>query len=556
VQTFAPERVVEPGARIHTLQDLMDSRYFSKNFIVIVDRNGIERFFEFNSAQEQVERRQGSRNVVVKAGQMGMTTKVLAKFFKDCMTIPHMRALITSHRDDLTKSLLYRIKTMHDRFPDQIMTSEGPINKPEMIKDSESVKRLEGLESTIQISTARAQDFGRGEPWRRYLATECAFYPYPKRTMKPVLDRVPIESGEAWIESTPNGEEDMEELNFYSIVQKARLGQNSFILHTLPWWLESSYKLPVGSDLSPEWTQGPIDNYTDDEVGLIHHVGWGEYEADERIRWRRFRQSEDDEDFLAEYFEDLDSCFASSAVTYYPVPELDRLAKTVSPPLERIDGEFFRDLHIWKRPESSNPNYVISVDPGQGKITSSVAGVWDMKSDGRTDLVALLSGLWAPSAFAPMVTEVGELYFNAQINSERNGHGQAFVDGLGDYENVYRQVELSTGVPTSVVGWASTGGTKIGGNGTKIFAMDRLSQELTLIDTIPDGRILTQMRQVKIDREMKVIVPKRDDFHDMAMIFAATKPSSVTLARAPVVGRSGLGRGRGRTGSATRGWGR
>ena len=96
---------------------ILDDRMFMENLILIDDRNGIVKPFVFNPAQEILYRKQTNRELVVKAGQLGITTYFLGRAFKKVITQPNTTAVVVAHEEFLTQRLLTRVDGMYARLP-------------------------------------------------------------------------------------------------------------------------------------------------------------------------------------------------------------------------------------------------------------------------------------------------------------------------------------------------------------------------------------------------------------------------------------------------------
>jgi hypothetical protein len=400
------------------------------------------------------------------------------------------------------------------------------------------------LHSTFYIGTAGAKVFGRGEPIHYFLGSEVAFWPDPLHILDPTMQRVPL-GGEIILESTPNGEGDPENPDpkkhnaFFDFVQEAKEDPDSiWKLHDLYWWLEPLYRIPLGSPYALISDRGHLSYYSD-EVDLIKRAGWGDLEAEERIRWRRRKIKEIKHKFWQEFMEDLESCFLASGMTYYDEDELDRLHSGCFPAPYKFKG-----ANIWHEPvdREYNPIYHLAVDPGQGKVTRSVATVWRLDLEGfeKVQHVATLAGYYEPSVFTPMVKELGHYYHGCQIAAEANGHGMAFTALLADYPNVYYRIDVISGLSTKAVGWYTSGAARIGGRGTKPYMMVQLGELLPIMEC-NDLNILRELMQVRLaGSQIKFL--SSDDYHDSAAIMAATRPSLKQIGNRGLVGQSGWGR--------------
>lgn len=531
--------MVITSAPLDLMRLATDASYYAKHLILIEDRNQKIKTFEYNPAQEVLHGNITGRDIVIKAGQLGITTLFLARYFKDVMMHMGTTAVVVAHQEHLTTRLLDRVRRMHKYMPDQfaVRYPDGSLRmmqKPALKHDSAHEMTFPDLNGIFYIGTARAYVFGRGEPIHRFLGSEVAFWPNADEILAPALQRVPL-GGEAVLESTPNGETGQ----FYERVMSAMKDDGSEIwtLHTLPWWLEPEYQIDIGSEYSLLQDREKITHYTSEEKNLAKIAGWDDDEAERRIRWRRRKISEINRKFWQEFMEDVVTCFLSSGDTFYKTEEVDRLRAGVTPPIDRVTlTNSHARVNIWERPDDTweAPNYLISVDPGQGKVTESVAAVWKMLDPWKAaeeqvrpiQHVATLSGLYEPDVFAPMVMELGRWYKLAKIAAERNGHGMAFTSRIRTYPNVYRQRDVVNNVPTKVIGWKTTGAAKIGSGGSKMYAMDELNACLPDMECA-DVDIVSQISATRIDPADNIIwVGKANDFHDAAMLMGATRSSA------------------------------
>ena len=503
---------------------ILEDPYFYEHVIVIEDRDRNLIPFKMNIAQEILHNDGTNRDITVKAGQMGITTFYLAKFFKDTITVPGTTSVVVAHEEFLTQRLLGRTDVWYSQIPDVIEVklpdgSRGAMKKPLRSHSSANEKKFPKINSVFYIGTARAFVFGRGEPIHNFLGSEVAFWPDAWRILTPTMQRVPLTTGRMILESTPNGEDNA----FYELVQEALYDPNSvWKLHQLYWWMEPVYRIPIGSPEARKADLGKIENYTQDELELVKRVGWDDFEADERIRWRRRKIGEIHAMFWQEFLEDIASCFLITTAAYYDNEEIARLRAGISPFLY-----MWKRAEIWNAPDDEwdRPNYFISVDPGQGKHTQSVALVWRINDDGSIRHEASISGLYDSVTFAPMVMELGYYYKTAKIASERNGHGQAFTAEIKNYPNLYMQSDVVSGIETKVIGWATTGAPRLDGRGTKTYMLDELSFLLSDLEC-HDVNIIDQLAKVRVGADKKIIMPKYDDFHDAAAIMAATRHSA------------------------------
>lgn len=513
----------------------LDDGIFLEKLILIDDKDGNTVPFKMNYVQEFVNQRLTNRTIIIKPRQVGVTTFFLAKMFKQVVTKHNQNVALITHNDALTARMLRRVKTMYDRMP-------LPANlKPSRANSSIHEQYFDTLNSTIYIGTAGAKVAGRGETVHFFLGSEVAHWNEvtedPSKILTSFQDAVPL-NGQIVLESTPNGEGSDKDPNlFYDIIQDVQKGDSVYNLIPLYWWWDIGYRIPKNSLLALPDDRGDI-RLTDEEIALIKKVGiWDDTEVYERIRWRRRKIKEQKAMFWQEYLEDLATCFYSVKEPFYNWEVLEQLTHRCFPAPHR-----FHQAEVWFEPAQAdeNPSYLISVDPGQGKQTESVAKVWrlDLNNYQKIQQVANLSGLYDPTTFAPMVKQLGEYYYWAKIASESNGHGMAFCTEIKDYPNLYYRTDQISGVQSKHIGWMSTGAAKLGSNGTKIYAMIELERLLPIIETY-DIKLVGQLRQVKQVGNGGIIFSGSDDHHDSAMIMAATRGVSSGRPSIEFIGSSG-----------------
>jgi len=160
----------------------------------------------------------------------------------------------------------------------------------------------------------------------------------------------------------------------------------------------------------------------------------------------------------------------------------------------------------WEEPQEGGV-YVIGGDPGQGKITESVAIV--IRADlERPKMVAKLAGLIPGEPFAAMTAAIARWYNNALIVPEANAHGVLYCSELRKLNlNLYMRRSIVNKKVTMEVGWYTSGSSKP-------FMMQEIARMLPSID-IYDYETIRQLRGWK--EVQGVAIPETstaDDHHD------------------------------------------
>lgn len=518
---------------------LADRQLFAQHFIIIADKQGNRVPLIYNRAQQWIKDHLTGRDVILKPRQMGSTTYFAADSFYDCVTRENINIDLMSHKGELSERILNRTRMMYEWWP--IPQSK----KPELSHDAAGQMYLKSRNNRFFIDTAGARVSGRGDTIHKLICSELAFwqdaYPDARKIFEAAEQSVPFD-GEIYLESTPNGEGKPENPNiFYEKVQEALSGQSYWNLIQIPWWFVPEYTIPRGSGMALPNDRAKL-TYTTEESDLIRRAGWESKEAEDRVRFRRRKLQELKGMFYQEYFEDLDSCFSVGGESFYDFDETERLRSGCYEAPHNLAG-----AEVWYLPQSEidyptrkqwknlataqeldDAVYVISVDPGQGKKTRSVALVWRMDVDNyeRIRHEATLAGFWEPAVFAPMVKQLGYLYNNARIVPEANGHGMSFCAQIADYPNVFYRTDTVSGIMGKQIGWKTTGPTRLGASGSKMFAISELQS------LINQARVITH--DINLVRELRswryagtdIETNSSDDYHDAAMIMAATRQTA------------------------------
>ena len=205
--------------------------------------------FKPNKYQLRLLKRLHTRNLILKARQLGFST-LIQIFFLDCALFsPNINCGVIAHTDDAAKKLFKKIKFAYDRLP-AILKQAVPIvtcNVSEMVL---------GNGSTITVSTSM-----RGDTLQYLHVSEfgkiCAKFPH--RAVEVVTGTIPSVSGGGiiFIESTAEGREGA----FYRMSIRAqasheqgkKLTAKEYRFHFFPWHDAEEYAMsPEGVTISPK----------------------------------------------------------------------------------------------------------------------------------------------------------------------------------------------------------------------------------------------------------------------------------------------------------------
>lgn len=494
---------------VYLASALKDPLHFLASFVNIPNKERIPVPFVAWPVQERLAREFSGRDVVVKDSQCGSTCIFSGMFLHDTITVPNTTTVIMAHNEFTTQRLLHRLRIMYRSLPDFL--------RLKVDRDSGNELRFEEINSTIYIATARADVGGRGEPIHNLLLSEAAFYGPGalERIVIPTLQRVPP-TGKVVIESTPQGEDEI----LYPEVQKALAGESIYKLHIVPWWENIENTVPPGFKYAPEAEKADFE-WTAEEIALNElSMQYSKIQLTmDQIRWRRWKIREGGQLFFQEHLESVDTCFLTMGDVYYNAIRVKELLDGCYPAQYTGPG----NSSVWFPPEEG-AFYVMGVDPGQGKVTESVASVWQIRPGEPLRLCARLATMDDPLSFDVPVRDLATYYNWALINPEANGHGQGLIKGIRDYPNLYWRQNIVSGVVSkNEIGWITS-------QVTKPFMMQQMDHQLNTME-VYDAILVRQIAGWRKYSDVKAVHSGMTD-HFMAAALAIVAAVNVTPSRA------------------------
>lgn len=198
-----------------------------------------------NESQLKLLNNLHSRNLILKARQLGFTT-LIAIYFLDCALFrENVRAGVIAQSEDVAKTIFRdKVKFAYDNLPAPLRDAM-PLQR-----DSQSELLFAHNNSSIRVATSmrsgtlqylHVSEFGK----------ICA--KFPDRAAEVVTGSIPAvpSNGVVFIESTAEGQDG----EFYNMSQRAEklaqtgkpLNQKDFKFHFFPWWVELRYRaIPNG----------------------------------------------------------------------------------------------------------------------------------------------------------------------------------------------------------------------------------------------------------------------------------------------------------------------
>lgn len=242
-------------------EDLADVHWRLRNLYYIVDKKGQRVLFQPNETQSDFLENCTSRDIILKARQLGFTTLMCIVSLDECLFHPNHRAGIIAHKiDDAQAIFETKVKFAYDNLPDDLKALVSATQDR-----AGALKFSNG--SGITVSTS----YRSGTLTRLHVSEFgkiCATAPNKAREI--VTGAFPAaENGAITIESTAEGQDGA----FYEMVQEARrirdLGPRDFKFHFYPWHIASEYRLqstlPIDDVLSRYFDKLRMDGITLDD---------------------------------------------------------------------------------------------------------------------------------------------------------------------------------------------------------------------------------------------------------------------------------------------------
>lgn len=276
---------------------------FSKNFLIIHDKDGKACNFVLNRAQQYVYERlliqlkeTGKiRALVLKGRQQGVSTLIQGWFIYKLLTNRGKKAFILTHDAKATSSLFDMTKRYAENLPNEIF--------PIPDKNNENILMYNRIQSGYRVGTAGNAEIGRSMTNQYLHLSEYAFYKDPSRISLGLLQTVSDLNGTVIIkESTANGQNN----DFYTEWQNAKNGSSQYQAIFVPWYWQDEYCIPNPNFIPDEQEKKWLELFKSN--GLTEgHLNWRriklqDFKGDHEQKCRKFRQEypfTDEEAFLS-----------------------------------------------------------------------------------------------------------------------------------------------------------------------------------------------------------------------------------------------------------------
>ena len=217
---------------------LSDQHWRLNNLYAFRDRDGLRRTFKMNSAQEELFSKLHSRNIILKARQLGFTTFIQIFMLDLALFHPDTTCGVIAHTEDAAKKIFReKIKYVYDNLDPAIKRRIRVVtsNASELIlSNGSSITCATSLRSGT-YNALHISELGRTAAH------------YPERAVEIITGSIPTLSSTAvaFIESTAEGQQGI----FFDLCQDAESAHNrgdeldrrAWKFHFHPWWAEPEY---------------------------------------------------------------------------------------------------------------------------------------------------------------------------------------------------------------------------------------------------------------------------------------------------------------------------
>jgi hypothetical protein len=236
------------------------------------------------------------RIILLKGRQQGASTYIEGRFYWKVTSSPGVRAFILTHEGDATKNLFEMAKRFHENLPVNMRQSTS--------RDSGNELSFDKLDSGYRVGTAGSKDTGRSSTIQYFHGSEVAFWDNAQDHTRGVMQAIPQNAGEVWLESTSDGVGNY----FYQMWRLAEQGKNEYLPLFVPWFLQKEYSLDVEIKRSDE----------EDRYAEMIHDYHGYSISDNQLAFRRGKIVNDfggdEESFKREYPATPQEAFESAGV--------------------------------------------------------------------------------------------------------------------------------------------------------------------------------------------------------------------------------------------------
>lgn len=493
-------------------EKLKDREWRLENLYFITDKDGNVVKFKLKPAQRYLLRHLHTRNIILKARQLGMSTFIAILFLDECLFNPNISAAIVADKIENGKNIFRKIDFAWKKF-------------------SEDLKVAKGLSSTSDSSTEIAWSNGSSMKVGTTLHSgtyQCLHvseygplcHSSPEKASdikKSALPTVAAGKGLIFIESTAEGEGndfhkmcmdamDLEKKIEYTKVtpEPLTLSKMQYKFFFFPWYEDKDYA-------TDDKVQEPhlVKKYLDETE---RHLNL-KFTREQR-NWYALMASEQKERMREQYPSTPEEAFLSTGNKQFNADILNaKFVNEVRVPV-MVDGDLFIYEHYRR-----GHMYGLGADVADGVgLDSSTMVVIDFTT--MTVVATYKSSMVDPVNFAHDIVRVGNMYGTCIVAPENLRSGATVCITLnGIYPNLYK-FEIQGNVTnrlTERLGWSTNAATKP-------LMMAELKAIVENEDdealTIPDEGLIREMRMYAKDDNIATAEQQRKTTRHFDLLIA------------------------------------
>jgi hypothetical protein len=329
-----------------------------------------------NRADRQREKTGRVRMLILKARQEGISTWCASRIFHGATLWSNRRALVLADKLDRAGEIF----GIYERFDRELPDALRPPHRATQRRREMAYT----TDSRITVETAGDPDAGRGFTLHYMHASELAMWPRAEETWTALMQAVPADGGEVYVESTAKGIGNL----FHKLWTQAESGDSDWEAVFLPWWILDEYQRSITDEerreisrTSDPWERKALDEGIEWE-GNMHLLSL------EQLSWRRAKIRDDfigdERTFRQEYPSTAREAFITSGDGFFDATKLEEYDLTTTRPLMR--GTFVKAeggwplqrsergfVRVWEQPDRDG-HYVIGADTAEGKVAAATDG--------------------------------------------------------------------------------------------------------------------------------------------------------------------------------------
>ena len=415
---------------------LKDKHWRVNNLYKIVDKNADLIKFRLNAVQKKFDKEKHTRNIILKARQLGISTYECVDILDDVLFNKNFTAVIIAQDKESVKKIFKKVRLAWEHFDPELKAFIG------FKENTDSTNEL----SFTHGSSVRVATSSRADTVNRLHISEfgkiCAKYPSKaEEIITGAFPSVPAH-GRIDIESTAEGEFGKFHEMFWDAWEVEPLNQKEFKAFFFPWTLEPKYmtygEYPVTENIL--------------EYGIKHKL------SKEQVNWYFIEKRTLKGKMKQENPTTPEEAFESSGNKLFDDPEsIDHQEQFIE------EGRKVGNWTIFEDPKPHH-RYALGADVAHGKgLDSSTCSIWDFSELEPVQVAEYASNTIAPDLFAYEIKKGAEMFNNCHVAVENNDRGYTtLVELRRIYHNIYvKEIKNKlTDKVTEELGWNTNVATK------------------------------------------------------------------------------------------------